>query len=456
MTGRARIEEVDDFLKANPEIEAAEVFVTDPTGVPRGKLLRREDLARIYRDGRPLPCSIMSLDITGEDVEETGLVWDVGDADKLAWPIAGTLKRAPWMSVPTAQVLLSLHEPDGGPYVADPRHVLARVVERLQRDGFTPVVAAELEFYVVDPARGPDGRLQPPRAPGSGRRLDRIDVYSVTELEEFAPFVAELYAAARAMGLPAETLISEYAPGQLEVVLRHRPDALQAADEAVQWKRLVRGVAAKHGLLATFMAKPYGGRAGSGFHIHASLADRAGRNLFAAEEPDGTPLLRHAIAGLLATIGEGMGIFAPNANSYRRFQSASYAPVARTWGVNNRSVALRVPTGGPETRHLEHRVAGADANPYLAIAAVLAGMHKGIVEGLDPGPATTGNGYAQANAGLPSDWPAALRELKESAFLADYFGERFLAIFHAIKAAECRRFSAQVSELDLDWYLTRA
>src|SRR5215475_12878483 len=161
MTGRARIEEVDDFLKANPEIEAAEVFVTDPTGVPRGKLLRRVDLARIYRDGRPLPCSIMSLDITGEDVEETGLVWDIGDADKLAWPIAGTLKRAPWMSVPSAQVLLSLHELDGRPYVADPRHVLARVVDRLRRDGFTPVVAAELEFYVVDPARGADGRLQP-------------------------------------------------------------------------------------------------------------------------------------------------------------------------------------------------------------------------------------------------------------------------------------------------------
>jgi glutamine synthetase len=456
MTARARVEEVDDFLKANPEIEAAEVFVTDPTGVARGKLLRKEDLARIYRDGRPLPCSIMSLDITGEDVEETGLVWDIGDADKLAWPIAGTLKRAPWMSVPTAQALLSLHELDGGPYVADPRHVLEGVVERLQRDGFTPVVAAELEFYVVDPARGADGRLQPPKAPGSRRRLDRIDVYSVTELEEFAPFIAELYAAARTMGLPAETLISEYAPGQLEVVLRHRPDALQAADEAIQWKRLVRGVAARHGLLATFMAKPFTGRAGSGFHIHASLADKAGRNLFAAEAPDGTPLLRHAIAGLLATIGEGMGVFAPNANSYRRFQSSSYAPIARTWGVNNRSVALRIPTGGPQTRHLEHRVAGADANPYLAIAAVLAGMHKGIVEKLDPGPPITGNGYAQANADLPNDWPAALRLLKESTFLAAYFGARFLEIFHAIKVAECRRFSAQVSELDLDWYLTRA
>jgi glutamine synthetase len=456
MTGRARYEEVEAFLKVHPDLEAAEAFVTDPTGIARGKLLRAPDLVKMYREGRPLPCSIMSLDITGEDVEETGLVWDKGDEDKIAWPIAGTLKYAPWMARPTGQVLLNLFDLDGSPYVADPRHVLARVVDRLKGHGFMPVVAAELEFYIVDPARAADGKLQPPQAPGTGRRLDRIDVYSVTELEEFAPFIDELYAAAKIMGLPVETLISEYAPGQLEVVLHHRPDALQAADEAIQWKRLVRGVASKHGLLATFMAKPYGNRAGSGFHIHASLADQTGRNLFADENPEGTPLLRQAIAGLLATIGEGMGVFAPNANSYRRFQSTSYAPIARTWGVNNRSVALRIPTGAPETRHLEHRVAGADANPYLAIAAVLAGMHKGISEKLDPGPAITGNGYAQAAADLPNDWPAALRLLKTSPLLKDYFGERFLEIFHAIKYAECRRFSAQVSELDFEWYLTRA
>ena len=396
MTQRAAIEEMESFLREHPETEAVEAFVTDPTGVARGKLMRVHELERIYREGRPLPCSIMSLDITGEDVEETGLVWEAGDADKIAWPIPGRLKPAPWRSRPTAELLLSLYEPDGEPYVADPRHVLVRAVERLKADGLHPVVAAELEFYVVDPKRGADGKLQPPLAPATGRRLDRIDVYSVTELEEFAPFVDELYATAKAMDLPAETLISEYAAGQLEVVLRHRPDALQAADEAILWKRAVRGIAGKHGLLATFMAKPYAGRAGSGFHIHASLADAAGQNLFASEDPEGTPLMRQAIAGLLATIADAMGVFAPNANSYRRFQASSYAPVARTWGVNNRSVAVRVPTGAPASRHLEHRVAGADANPYLAIAAVLAGMHKGIREKLDPGKAVEGNGYAQA------------------------------------------------------------
>jgi glutamine synthetase len=453
---RSTIDELEAFVTANGDLEAVEAFITDPNGFARGKLLRASELAGLYRAGRPLPGSILSLDITGMDVEQAGLVWDVGDADKVAFPVAGSLRRASWKSAPTAQVLLSLWEPDGTPHVADPRHVLSGVVARLEAVGYVPVVAAELEFYVVDPVRGPDRQLQPPRTPHTRRRLDQNDIFSVTELEEFGPFLDELFAAARAMELPAESLISEYGPGQLEIVLRHRADAMRAADEAVQWKRLVRGVAAKHGLLATFMAKPFTGRAGSGLHIHASLDDESGRNVFASEDPHGTPLMRHAIGGLLATLEDSIAVFAPNANSYRRFQAQSYAPVSRTWGVNNRSVAVRVPTGAPETRHLEHRVPGADANPYLAIAAVLAGIHKGVVERLDPGPAIEGNGYAATSARLLDDWPAALRRLRESHFIETYFGARFQDIYHAIKATECQRFSSRVTELDLDWYLTRA
>ncbi len=450
---RATLDELDAFLAVH-HVEAVEAFLTDSSGVARGKLLRASELAGLYRTGRPLPGSILGLDITGEEVDETGLTWDVGDADNLAFPIAGSLRRASWKSVPTAQLLLSLWEHDGSPHVADPRHVLAGVVARLRSAGYVPVVAAELEFYLVDPVRGDHG-LRSPRSPHTKRRLDELDSFSVAELEQFSPFFDELFAAARVSELPAETLISEYAPGQFEVVLRHRADAMRAADEAVHWKRLVRGVAAKHGLLATFMAKPFSDRAGSGLHIHASLEDEAGRTLFASEDAAGSPLMRHAIGGLLAMLEDSMAVFAPNANSYRRFHAHSYAPVSRTWGVNNRTVAVRVPTGAPETRHLEHRVAGADANPYLAIAAVLAGIHKGIVEHLDPGPPIEGNGYAITSR-LPSDWPEALRRLRGSTSLATYFGARFLKIYDALKTAECRRFHARVTELDLDWYLTRA
>ena len=222
------------------------------------------------------------------------------------------------------------------------------------------------------------------------------------------------------------------------------------------YKRIVRGVAARHGMDATFMAKPYAASSGSGMHVHLSLQDTAGRNAFASDDPRGNELLRHAMGGMAATMAECVGIFAPNANSYRRFRRNSYAPLAPSWGVNNRSVSLRVPAGAPETRHLEHRVAGADANPYLAAAAMLAGAHRGIVEKLDPGPPIEGNGYEQASASLPSNWYDALSRTEGSSFLNEYLGARFMEIYSAVKRAEQDRFYSQVTELDFEWYLRTA
>jgi glutamine synthetase len=258
--------------------------------------------------------------------------------------------------------------------------------------------------------------------------------------------------------LPVETLMSEYAPGQFELTLAHRDDALRAVDEAVLLKRLLRGVAAKHGLLVTFMAKPFTQHAGSGMHLHVSLVDDAGVNLFAAEDPAGSPLLRQALGGLHQTMAESLLVFAPNGNSYRRFQSESYAPTAVSWGINNRSVSLRVPTGPPSSRHIEHRIAGADANPYLAAAVVLAGVERGVTLGLDPGPPVTGNGYAAvAHATrLPRTWYEAIERAAGSAFLAEALGEGFLKVYLAIKQQECARFSAEVTELDRSWYLHSA
>jgi glutamine synthetase len=202
------------------------------------------------------------------------------------------------------------------------------------------------------------------------------------------------------------------------------------------------------------MAKPFAGRAGSGMHLHASLADAGGANVFASDDPAGSPLLRHAIGGLRQTLAEGMAILAPNANSYRRFRAMSYAPVAPTWGINNRSVSLRVPSGPPPSRHVEHRVAGADANPYLVAALVLAGMLHGIERGLDPGPPVQGNGYSQAVPGeLPTQWHDAIERAARSAFLRDALGERFLGVFSAIKRQECEKFGALVTDRDYEWYL---
>jgi glutamine synthetase len=225
-------------------------------------------------------------------------------------------------------------------------------------------------------------------------------------------------------------------------------------DDAVLFKRAIRGVAARHGRIACFMAKPFAGMAGTGMHLHASLADTHGRNAFAADDPAGTPLLRHAIGGLRNTLADGMAVFAPNANSFRRFRAMSYAPVAPTWGINNRSVSLRVPAGPPASRHVEHRVAGADANPYLVAALVLSGMQRGIEGTMDPGPPVVGNGYEQASAAdLPTDWRASLAQASRSEFLAWALGPEFLRIFLAIKQRECEKFGALVSDRDYEWYL---
>jgi glutamine synthetase len=231
---------------------------------------------------------------------------------------------------------------------------------------------------------------------------------------------------------------------------------LRAVDEAIQYKHLVKGVAENHGMLACFMAKPFAESAGSGMHLHLSLDDAKGNNQFASDDAAGNVLLRQAIGGMARTIDDAMAIFAPNANSYRRFRRKTYAPVAPTWGVNNRTVSFRIPAGAAKSRHVEHRICGADANPYLAAAAVLAGMHHGIKNKIDPGPATTGNGYDSKFDALTINWFDALDAFEASAFIRDYFGADFVKVFSAIKRAECERFFAQVTELDYRWNLRTA
>jgi glutamine synthetase len=446
--------EAQAFLGQHPDVEAIQVVITDLGGVARGKTIARQELAPLYANGRNVAGSILGLDMRGEDVEETGLVWSNGDADKQCRPVPGTLKLAPWLERPTAQLLMTMYDEDGTPAAADPRHALARVVERLAADGLQPVVAVELEFYLVEP----DGAgVKPATGLVSGEPSVRHDAYGLGKLDEMSPLFDDIYRAARTQDLPVRTLMSEYAPGQFEVTLEHRPDALAAADDAIQWKRLVRGVAARHGRVATFMAKPFAGIAGSGMHVHVSLAGADGGNLFASADPAGTPLLRHAIGGMQASMAEAMALFAPNANSYRRFRRQSYAPVAATWGVNNRSVGFRIPSGPPASRHVEHRICGADANPYLAVATVLAGMHHGIVNRIDPGVPVTGNGYElPADPTLPLNWHAALDRLEGSTLLKDALGADFVRVFMAVKRAECERFNSEPTELDYAWYLRLA
>jgi glutamine synthetase len=452
----ADAKECKAFLDAHPHINFFEIVFTNMAGVPRGKRLRRHEIMAVYEQGRFLPGSILVNDITGQDVEATGLVWEDGDADRIAKPVAGRLTPAPWLGADVAQIPVSMYELDGAPHDLDPRHVLQRVIDRFAADGLTPVVACELEYYLVDAERTIDGKVQLPVSPLTGERATQHQVYGLREVEEASAFLRDLWVAADAMGIPLEGAISEYAPGQLELTLKHHADASRAADDAVLYKRAAKGVALTHGCEAAFMAKPFAERAGSGMHLHVSVNDAKGKNIMADASPEGSPAVRHAIGGMKALLAESMAIFAPNANSYRRFRANSYAPVAPTWGVNNRTVSFRVPAGAPHTRHIEHRVAGADAHPALAVAALLAAVHHGLTNKVDPGPAVVGDGYAQAAESgerIPTNWFAAVDRFAESEILQDYLGERFVRMFSTVKRVEQDRFQSVIPDIDYDWYL---
>ncbi|WP_457938926.1 glutamine synthetase family protein [Mesorhizobium sp. 10J20-29] len=451
------LQEAQEFLDAHPEIEAFDIVLTDSNGVGRGKIIRRHELKSLYEGGRHLPISVLGLDITGEDVHETGLIWDSGDGDLRGWPIPGTLKPLHGTSPARGQVLLSMYQLDGTPMSSDPRHALARQIEKFAARGLHPAGAFELEFFLLANELDADGRVQPAGAVIDGRKSSKTEVYSVDHLHGMEPLFSDIYAAARLQGIPAETVISEYAPGQYELTLNYRKNIMQAADDLVLLKRLVRAQARRHGVTACFMAKPIEKYAGSGMHLHVSLLDDKGANVFA--EKDGeewSPTLLHALGGLTATMAESMLVFAPHANSWRRFVAQSYAPIAPTWGVNNRSVALRVPAGDVKNRRIEHRPSGVDANPYLVAATVLAGIAKGQAEKLDPGPVTTGNGYeaepSAANS-MPPDWRSAIEAAKASAFLKQALGEDMHRTFTAIKHAEYLRVARTISELDYHLYL---
>jgi glutamine synthetase len=456
--------EAEAFLAAHPDIEAFDLVLTDANGIARGKIIRRHELMGLYTGGRHLPVSILGLDILGEDVEGTGLVWDLGDADRRAWPIAGSLRALHGTAPPRGEVMVQLYELDSAPMLADPRHALTRQIAALADMGLHPAGAFELEFYLLDPSLGPDGAVQPARDVLDGQAGAATEVYSVDRLHGMLPLFNDIYAACAAAGIGAETMISEYGRGQYELTLHYRRDLLAAADDLIRLKRIVRAAARAHGVVACFMAKPHQDMAGSGMHMHVSLQDGAGQNVFTEAQgaaPDSSPLLRHAIAGMQAHMGASMLVFAPHANSWRRFAANSYAPVAPTWGINNRSVALRVPAGDARARRIEHRPSGVDANPYLVATAVLAALRSGIAGKLHPSAPMTGNGYDQPDqvplgAPMPPDWRSAIVAAESSDFLKSALGPDLHRAFIAIKWAEYARMARHVSALDLAHYLHRA
>jgi glutamine synthetase len=450
---KAGVEELTSFLADHPDVEYVDAILFDLCGIVRGKRYPRQDAKGLYSNGMQIPYSVFLLDVTGDCPDAGGHGFSDGDPDGIAVPVPGTLKRVPWARVPSAQVLLTMTDQDGAASYLDPRVVLQGVEKRLRDDGLHPVTALELEFYLIDRQRMTDGSPQFPIAPDTGQRDKNTQVYGMWEIESYAAVLRDIEYGCNVQGVPCYTASSEYAPGQFEVNLRHVADGVAAADHASLLKRVVMGVAEKHGFEATFMSKPFTHMAGNGLHIHLSLCDADGNNLFDDGSDIGSDMLRWAIGGMQATMAEGMALFSPNANGYRRFQPNLYVPVGRTWGVNNRSVAFRVPAGTGSTRRVEHRVCGADANPYLALAAVMAGAHHGITNKIDPGPANTGNAGEHLDPEVPWTWRSALGRLESATILPGYLGGDYLGLYHATKTAELEKFQSLIAPHEFAWYL---
>ena len=435
-----------------PDCELVDLLLPDMNGLLRGKRITRDALEKVYLDGVCLPMSLIATDITGNTVEETGLGYDIGDEDRICRPVPGSLRPVPWSPRPMAQLLLSMEDDKGGAFEANPREVLKRVLERFAARGLKPVVAVELEFYLFDAHLDADGRPRTPINPVTGRRSSSTQVYYMEDLNDYRGFTDAVSAVCKAQGIPADTAVAEYAPGQFEINLKHRDDALLACDDAVMLKRAIKAVAQQQGVQASFMAKPFAEQAGNGLHIHVSVLDGNGANIFASAPDAPADTLKHAIGGLQRSAKDSLLLFAPHANSYRRFVLNAFVPLNDAWGYNNRTVAMRIPHSNEANTRIEHRIAGADANVYLVTAAVLAGMLHGLENGFDPGPPVVGNAYEQTEVRTPY-WRQAIDDFMGSDFIGEQFGEAFRHIYGQQKLKEMQTFYTQVTTLEYDWYL---
>jgi len=427
------------------------VILHDLNGIHRGKWLPREQIAKVFNGGYKMPQNTCSLDAWGRDLEE--LVQESGDADGVCTADPETLARVPWADKPTAQVIVSMGSFGGDePYGGDPRMVLQSVLDRYAKLGLRPVVASEMEFHLFELDRDKFGEPQHSQRALNGSPALGGQTYGMDIMRETAPLMDAITDAAKRQNLPVDTLITEFGPSQFEINLYHQDCAMRACDQGSMLKRAIRNVARSHNKVASFMAKPFAEQVGNGMHIHFSLIDADGQNVFDNGTDAGSELLGHAVAGCLATMADSMAIFAPNINSYRRMVPGCYAPLAPNWGYENRTTAIRIPGGDNRAIRIEHRVAGADANVYLTVAAMLAGALYGIENKMAAPQAVVGDA-GDVKAELPHFWQNALEKFEQSDFIGEYLGTELQKTFALSKRKEKQEFDSRVTLLEYDAYL---
>ncbi|MBT8078638.1 MAG: glutamine synthetase family protein [Gammaproteobacteria bacterium] len=449
--------ELKGFLQKHPDTGFVELLIADLAGVLRGKRIRPEEFDKVWKDGFCIPGGMVILDTLGDTVP--GIAWssDDGDPDTDAVIVPGSLVTIPWAQRPAGQALFRLFTRDGDPLFCDPRHVLERAAAPIRKMNLDIVMAAELEFYLLD-ADTERPRARVAQVPGIGGPQPGPQVYHPDDLWDIENFLNDVADACTAQGLPIGTTTSEFAPGQFEINLHHVADPVLACDHAVLLKRAIKAIARQHGFVACFMAKPFEEDSGSGLHVHMSLVDKDGKNYFSQGKekmalPPYSARFRHAIGGLRKTMADATAIFAPNANSYRRLRPEMFAPVEPNWGSNHRNVAIRVPVSDEKNLRFEHRTSGADANPYLVTAAILAGVHYGIKNRCDPGRMVEEGEFIELKRKIPNRWDTAIDKFERSKILREYLGEQYCRTFVANRRDESRRFHNIVSQADFDWYL---
>ena len=434
--------DLEQWLDRN-RVTEIECLVPDLTGVARGKILPRQKFTEDR--GMRLPEAVVAMGVTGEFPSE-GPYYDVispTDHDMHLRPDPRTVRIVPWASDPTAQVVHDCYDKAGNIVPFAPRSVLRRVCELFEAEGWNPIVAPELEFYLVARNTDPDMPLKPPIG-RSGRAETSRQAYSIDAVNEFDPLFEDVYSYCEQMELNVDTLIHEIGAGQMEINFFH-DHPLGLADEVFFFKRTVREAAMRHNMFATFMAKPIAREPGSAMHVHQSIVDiGSGRNLFS--NPDGSPSREFGwyIGGLQKYIPAAMALFAPYVNSYRRLARFTAAPINIQWGTDNRTVGIRSPVASPAARRIENRVIGADANPYVALAATLACGYLGMKNRVEPTPECKGDAYL-GDYQLPRSLGEALEKLRAERDLATVLGESFITVYTEVKEIEYAEFMKVIS-----------
>jgi glutamine synthetase len=437
---------LDSFL-AQHRIHEVECVIPDMTGIARGKILPR-DLFQAAGEMR-LPKSVLLNTVNGQQPDNGPFVGDT-DPDMVCVPDAATVRLVPWAAEPVAVVIHDCQEWDGSPVALSPRGVLRRVLKLYAARGWKPIVAPEMEFYLVARQQNPHEPLQPPLGrtgkPEAGRQS-----YSIDAVNDFDPFFMELSNFCELHQLGVETLIHEAGPGQMEINFSHG-EPLELADRVFLFKRTVRETALRHGIFATFMAKPMEAEPGSAMHIHQSIHDDQERNIFSLPDGSASPLFAHYIAGLQTYIPQLMPMFAPYVNSYRRLAPFMSAPINVRWGYDNRTCGIRVPKSGPAARRVENRVPGVDVNPYLAMAATLACGYLGMVEQLTPSEPTTDSAWNVAHE-LPRHLEDAIERMRACAPMREVLGDSFVDAFCAVKELEYATYNRVISSWEREHLL---